>query len=436
MNETTLVVDSEGEVIIILICPSYPFAPWSEGKTEDELLKPLAAEQKLGATNDTAPEKSHKTNAKRTKKYKKKRKQQITNPAPPDTGEASDDPPGTRRHAEPTAESAAVGTQFDGTYTIPSSGDEIEHGHVEDSEAAKQASDGEEHKDEDCFRIQVSAKHLILSSPVFKKTLTGGWQESFLLLKKGSVEITVFGWDLEAFIILMDIFHCQPQNLPRQVSLELLAKIGILADYYECQALVRYFVDRWINTLKEKFPETYSRDSMLWLWVSWIFALPTEFEKSTAMAISQSSGLITSLGLPIPGKAINYINSRREKAILAILSSLNSHRDAFLDGSRGCSFDCSSTLFGALTKHMHSNALLSLQTEPHFPGLSYHGLEGTVCSFKSPRLCCYNWGYAEYSRYSGYHPTPKGRDSSSHSLLINLPGDITKGLSFFDLSSP
>ncbi|KAE8396833.1 hypothetical protein BDV37DRAFT_277353 [Aspergillus pseudonomiae] len=398
MNETTLVVDSEGEVIIILICPSYPFAPWSEGKTEDEL----------------------------TKKYKKKRKQQITNPAPPDTGEASDDPPGTRRHAEPTAESAAVGTQFDGTYTIPSSGDEIEHGHVEDSEAAKQASDGEEHKDEDCFRIQVSAKHLILSSPVFKKTLTGGWQESFLLLKKGSVEITVFGWDLEAFIILMDIFHCQPQNLPRQVSLELLAKIGILADYYECQALVRYFVDRWINTLKEKFPETYSRDSMLWLW----------FEKSTAMAISQSSGLITSLGLPIPGKAINYINSRREKAILAILSSLNSHRDAFLDGSRGCSFDCSSTLFGALTKHMHSNALLSLQTEPHFPGLSYHGLEGTVCSFKSPRLCCYNWGYAEYSRYSGYHPTPKGRDSSSRSLLINLPGDITKGLSFFDLSSP
>jgi hypothetical protein len=120
----------------------------------------------------------------------------------------------------------------------------------------------------------------------------------------GSVEITVCGWDLEAFMILMDIFHCQPQNLPREVSLELLAKIGILADYYECHALVRYFVDRWINTLKEKFPETYSRDSMLWLWVSWVFALPTEFEKSTAMAISQSSGLITNLGLPIPGKAI------------------------------------------------------------------------------------------------------------------------------------
>ncbi|KAB8224398.1 hypothetical protein BDV33DRAFT_188356 [Aspergillus novoparasiticus] len=229
MNKTKHVVDSEGEVIIVLICPSYPFAPWNEEKTEDEF------------------------------------------------------------------------------------------------EAAEQAPDGEEHKDEDCFCIQVSAKHLILSSPV--------WQESFLLLKKGSVEITVCCWDLEAFIILMDIFHCQPRNLPREVILELLAKIGMLADYYECRALVRYFMD---------------------------------------------SGLITSLGLPIPGKAINYINSRRENAILAILSSLNSHRDAFLDGSRGCSFDCSSTLFGALTKHIHSNALLSPQTEPHFPGLSYHGLEGTI----------------------------------------------------------
>jgi hypothetical protein len=38
---------------------------------------------------------------------------------------------------------------------------------------------------ETCFRIQVSAKHLIFASSIFKKILTGGWKESVAYLEKG-----------------------------------------------------------------------------------------------------------------------------------------------------------------------------------------------------------------------------------------------------------
>ena len=82
------------------------------------------------------------------------------------------------------------------------------------------------------FRIQASAKHLILASPVFQKALTEGWKEGFHLVEKGAVENTISGWDLDAFLILMNNFHCRPQILPREISLELLAKVAILADYY------------------------------------------------------------------------------------------------------------------------------------------------------------------------------------------------------------
>ncbi|KAB8212786.1 hypothetical protein BDV33DRAFT_197233 [Aspergillus novoparasiticus] len=237
---------------------------------------------------------------------------------------------------------------------------------------------------EEVFRIQASAKHLILASPVFQKALTEGWKEGFHLLKKGAVDITISGWDLDAFLILMNIFHCQPQSLPREISLELLAKVAILADYYQCQTLVQYFADRWIKSLRN-LPTTYSRDSMLWVWVSWVFRQSYEFEKCTLLAISQSSNRITNLGLPIPEQVIDKMNMRRYDAITLILSSLAKLRDAFLDGSRGCTFECSSLMFGALTKQMHSNGLLYPQPEAPFIGLNYKGLVETARAIKSPK---------------------------------------------------
>lgn len=60
-----------------------------------------------------------------------------------------------------------------------------------------------ETEDETCFRIQVSAKHLMLASPYFKKLLTGRWRESVAYQHKGSIELPEEGWDINAFLILL-----------------------------------------------------------------------------------------------------------------------------------------------------------------------------------------------------------------------------------------
>lgn len=76
-----------------------------------------------------------------------------------------------------------------------------------------------EQPDESCFRIQVSAKHLILASPVFKKILAGGWKESITYLQKGSVEVTAESWDIEALLILLRLILCQHYRIPRKLTL-------------------------------------------------------------------------------------------------------------------------------------------------------------------------------------------------------------------------
>ncbi|RDW83611.1 BTB/POZ domain-containing protein [Aspergillus mulundensis] len=106
------------------------------------------------------------------------------------------------------------------------------------------------------YRIRVSAKHLMLASPYFKKMLTGGWKESLAYQQKGSVEITAEDWDLEALLILLRAIHCQHHLIPESLELETLAKVAVIADYYDCKDVV-YAWGRatWMRTLVADLPE-------------------------------------------------------------------------------------------------------------------------------------------------------------------------------------
>ncbi|KAK1143394.1 hypothetical protein N8T08_006722 [Aspergillus melleus] len=112
---------------------------------------------------------------------------------------------------------------------------------------------------------------ITLASASFERALKRGWKEGTSLLEKGSVEIPADGWDLEAFLILIDIFHARPQKVPKAVSLELLAKVTVLADYYECQESVKFFASKWFNLLDDEPLPKDHRDLMLSLWITWVF---------------------------------------------------------------------------------------------------------------------------------------------------------------------
>ncbi|KGO74513.1 hypothetical protein PITC_099050 [Penicillium italicum] len=249
---------------------------------------------------------------------------------------------------------------------------------------------------QNCLRIQVSAKHLILASPVFKKILSGGWKESITFFQKGSVEVTAESWDIEALLILLRAIHGQYYQVPRKLTLEMLAKIAVITDYYECKEALYFLTDLWINNLEEHIPTRVSRDLILWLWIAWFFQLPSQFKLSTSIAMSQSDGWIDSLGLPISDKVIGSMNECREKAISDLIDLLHETRDAFLHGTRGCVFECSSIMYGALSMQMQSSKLLLPKTGAPLPNLNYNCFVQTVMAFKSPKWCDTHSGYSGY----------------------------------------
>lgn len=152
--------------------------------------------------------------------------------------------------------------------------------------------------------IQVSAKHMMLASPVFKAMLTGGWKESAQFSQKGYVEVMADGWDLESFLLILRIIHGQYYQVQRNVTLEMLAKVAVIADFYGCKEVLHIMADIWVTSLQENIPDKYCRDLVLWVWISWFFGLPSHFEHSTALIIVQSEGPINGWGLPIPKEVL------------------------------------------------------------------------------------------------------------------------------------
>lgn len=110
------------------------------------------------------------------------------------------------------------------------------------------------------------------------------------------------------------------------------------------------------------------------------------------------------------------VNDGREKAIKRLIVLLHETRDAFIDGPRGCSFECRSIMYGALTTNMQSNNLLLPKPEAPFPGLNYNYLVQKVLEFTSPE-----WHrFGSYSRHSC--------NDSTFASVFAIPKDSFEGL--------
>ncbi|OJI99232.1 hypothetical protein ASPVEDRAFT_50748 [Aspergillus versicolor CBS 583.65] len=304
-----------------------------------------------------------------------------------------------------------------------------EEGVVEES-AEQTEEQAESDLEDTCFRIQVSAKHLILASSVFKKILTGGWKESVTFLKERSVEITAEGWDIEALLILLRAIHGQQYHIPRKLTLEMLAKIAVLVDYYDCKEAVYIWTTIWIKSLEEKIPVTYCRDLFLWLWVSWAFQLPTQFKETTSTIMSSSDGGINSFGLPIPAEVIEAINKQRQENIDRLVGLIHDKHGELLTGFRGCCFECSSIMYGALTREMHKVGLLSPRPAAPFVGWSRRGLVQKIRSFRDPQWIL-GTDISSYRRTysSDYHECL----DSSFASIFGKPNETTQGLDLVQL---
>ncbi|KAJ5751419.1 uncharacterized protein N7511_008384 [Penicillium nucicola] len=116
--------------------------------------------------------------------------------------------------------------------------------------------------------------------------------------RKAGAILTALESTSPPLMILLQAIHGQYYHIPRKLTLEMLAKVAVIADYYDCKEALYFQTDMWIMNVEENIPTAVSRDLTLWLWVAWFFQLSSQFKLSTSIAMSQSDGWIDNLGLP------------------------------------------------------------------------------------------------------------------------------------------
>ena len=150
----------------------------------------------------------------------------------------------------------------------------------------------------------VSSRHLILASPVLKAALAGGWKESAPRETDNLREVRTEGWDVQAMVIFMSIIHHKWSQVPRDVDLELLAKIAVVADYYQTYEMVQLIGALWVESLRTSLPDVYGRKLVLWICISSMFRHHEAFRHATKIAVRDCPGDFETLELPIPSAVV------------------------------------------------------------------------------------------------------------------------------------
>ncbi|KAJ4378297.1 hypothetical protein N0V86_005997 [Didymella sp. IMI 355093] len=259
-------------------------------------------------------------------------------------------------------------------------------------------------KPEPEVHYNVSSRHLQLASPWFKRAMAKeGWAEAKLV--DGRYQIFAHDWDEEAFLIVLNVFHLRNRKISRTVSLEMLAKVAVLVDYYECGEALEWFTSVWIEEFNNTVtPFFYCRDLILWIWVAWVFDLPERFTDATKVAIRESKDAMGTLDLPIPPSVSSEIDLRRYQAIEAVIDGLHNLLDKYRSSDYQCksdsalSFQCSSFLLGAFTKELENWSLINPRPEIPFANSSFSSICAKSRTAKSPAWAAVsNAGYYQSS---------------------------------------
>lgn len=170
----------------------------------------------------------------------------------------------------------------------------------------------------------VSSRHLVLASPVLKAMLTGGWNEGDR--NNGQLHICAEDWDAKALAVVMNVLHSHYRQVPKTVTLEMLAKIAVIVDYYKVHEALEIMASVWIKVLQESLPHLLGRDVVLWILVSWVFGDVSIFKQVTKVAILRSRGDVEiSQRLPIPpaviGKLLEFASE-----VVRIINNVLSYR--------------------------------------------------------------------------------------------------------------
>lgn len=165
------------------------------------------------------------------------------------------------------------------------------------------AAQAKSNLDDSSYEYRVSSRTLKLASPWFKRVLNrGDWAESTRDEADGRYHIKAEDWDPEAFLIVLNVCHLRNKDVPKILTLEMLANVALIADYYDLHEALEAYTAMWSREAPEA---TTTDEASLWIWISWTFRWADQFAHNTHLAIMNGIGpSMETLDLPIPERVV------------------------------------------------------------------------------------------------------------------------------------
>jgi hypothetical protein len=133
-----------------------------------------------------------------------------------------------------------------------------------DSNSEQEPEDGSATKPAPDVTFLLSSRHLALASPVLRAMLSGIWMEGSKKGSEGLYHLNGEDWDSDVFGMVMNMIHGQWGLVPTAVSLEMLAKLAVVVNYYDIRQSQHLILPIWMTQFDvSMIPTSFCREVIL-----------------------------------------------------------------------------------------------------------------------------------------------------------------------------
>lgn len=190
------------------------------------------------------------------------------------------------------------GSLFNGSQKV----DRDQHGDAQSTPTAAVTHELAKLTTEPRFLYLVSSERLQRTSRYFRAALSGRW--SVDVGPDGLKRMAASDWDPEALWNVLLVLHGRTVDLPMDMSLEMLAQVALIADYYGCEGAVSPIAVMWLGSKGDFLDDGADYEIAVLIFVSLVFGMQYEFSRATSIVMERRFEPISTNGLPIPEELI------------------------------------------------------------------------------------------------------------------------------------
>ncbi|KAL3473713.1 hypothetical protein BJX99DRAFT_261115 [Aspergillus californicus] len=259
-------------------------------------------------------------------------------------------------------------------------------------------SDGDNTADteDNTLRVRANTERLMGDSRYFGRKLKGGIREGSDSRKTSDYEFDIPCCPV-TFLLMLMVIHCDTHLVPRSVSLQTLHDMATLAHHFECEPVMLYFSNLWIDSLLGTISSNINDDTSRWFWIAWVFQKREILFQITHILITESETPLKTEDWSIPHEIIERINAQRVGYIQSLIDTLL--YDTLFEVQRGClrlngdddnyaghaaKQMCTYAVLGAFTQKLVEMDILPSEPVGPFNGISISNILRVCTEMQSP----------------------------------------------------